>query len=165
MNKRFTFSFNFDDTFGLALESIEHQIEVLAKGFAPFNFIRGSYKEIDMKMERTEAPFIVLFAPTRGNVTEKGYVDVTTTPIRVGFFDMVNREAWAEDNMAVAQAMKVAGQCFIKAMNESGLFEPITEKPYQIYEESFTTHVTGVVFELNVKQSEGVCIPNQLEWQ
>lgn len=157
--RRMTFSFDFDQTFSLALQSVEHRIGEIASSFKPFNFVRGDWREISMKMEKTPAPFIVLFTPEGGEVTETGAWDRDSVRLRLGFFDIVNREAYAEDNMAVGKAMQIAGQMFIKAMNESGYFEPISSKPYTYYYESFTCHATGCVFSLTVKQAEGVCIP------
>lgn len=162
MAKR-TFSFEYDKTFSLALQSVEHKIQELASSFNPFHFIRGDFREVSQKMEQTEAPFIVLFIPQGGQIDAKGMWDFDTVRIQLGFFDLVNREALAEDNMAVCKAMQVAGQVFIKAMNESGYFEPITAKPYNYYYESFTCHASGCVFNLTVKQAAGVCVPLDLE--
>lgn len=153
-----TFSFEFDTTFSLALQSVEHRIEELANTSKVFHFIRGSFREVNMKMERTEAPFIVLFTPSGGTAQLKGGWGWDAPKLRLGFFDLVNREAYAEDNMAVGQAMRAAGVQFIKAMNDSGYFEPITSAPYTFYYESFTSHVTGCVFDITVKQAEGLCV-------
>lgn len=60
---RFTYSFNFDDTFSLTLNSIEAKVQQVAKNFAPFSFVRGDWREIDMKADKADLPFIVFVVP------------------------------------------------------------------------------------------------------
>ena len=159
MAKKPTFSFEFDKTFGLALQSVEHRVQEMAQQFAPFHYIRGTWREVNMKAELTEAPFIVLFAPDGGQLTNKRGFTADGVRLRIGFFDLVNREAYAEDNMAVQQAMRAAGEVFLKAINESGYFEPIASAPYEFYNEVFTCNATGAVFSVTL-QGQPLCIPS-----
>lgn len=159
MAKKFTFSFEFDKTFSLVIQSIEHRLQELATTFKPFHFIRGTWREVSMKAEHTEAPFIVLFAPEGGSLVNKGDWMSDGVRLRLGFFDLVNREAWAEDNMAVQQAMRAAGEVFLRALNETGYFEPITTITYDFYNEMFSCVASGVVFTITL-QGGPLCIPS-----
>ena len=159
MAKKPTFSFEFDKTFGLALQSVEHRVQEMAQQFQPFNYIRGTWREVNLKAETMEAPFIILFAPDGGQLKNIQQFTADSVRLSIGFFDLVNREAYAEDNMAVQQAMRAAGEIFIKALNDSWLFEPTTNVPYNFYSEVFTCHASGVVFSPTL-QGNPLCIPS-----
>ena len=159
MAKKPTFSFEFDKTFGLALQSVEHRVQEMAQQFQPFNYIRGTGNEVDMKAETTEAPFIILFAPEGGQLKNVQQFTADSVRLSIGFFDLVNRAAYAEDYMAVQQAMRAAGEIFIKALNDSGLFEPITNVSYRFFSKAFSCYASGVVFSLTL-QGSPLCIPS-----
>ena len=156
---KFTFTFNFDETLSLMLDSVEHHVEEIAEGFTPFHFLRGDWREVNMKMEGVEAPFLVLFEPRTGTLSNRLQWTHDGVRLQIGFFDIVNREAYAEDNMAVQQAMRACGAVFLKALGASGYFEPVADAPYTFYSELFTCHASGVVFELTLRTAAGVCVP------
>lgn len=155
---KFTFDFKFDDTFSLMLQSVEAKVEEVAQNFTPFSFVKGDWREIDLKADKADLPFIVFLVPDQGTLTMNRGLYFDSVRCLVGFFDKVNRDAYAEDNMAVYQAMRAVGLKFIDALNASGYFEPITETRYYVYTEMLSSNVTGVVFELTLKQSQGVCV-------
>ena len=155
---RFTYSFNFDNTFSLTLNSIEAKVQQVAKNFAPFSFVRGDWREIDMKADKADLPFIVFVVPEQGSIKVAQGRFFDSVRCLIGFFDQVNRDAYAEDNTAVYTAMRATGIRFIDALNKSGYFEYITEAKYNIYTEQLAANVTGVVFDLTIKQTDGVCV-------
>lgn len=155
---KFTFSFNFDDTFSLALQSVEARVHEVATNFAPFTYISGDWREIDLKADKADLPFILFVIPEQGSVRMVQGLYFDSVRCLVGFFDRVNRDAYAEDNAAVYQAMRATGLRFIEALNQSGYFEPITETRYNIYTEQLASNVTGVVFDLTLRQAKGMCV-------
>lgn len=155
---KFTFSFNFDDTFSLVIQSIEHRVEEVAGSFAPFTYVAGDWREIDLKVNKADLPVILFVVPEQGDVSVTQGLYFDSVRCLVGFFDRVNRDAYAQDNMAVYTAMRASGLKFIDALNKSGYFEPITETRYNIYTEQLASNVTGVVFDLTIKQAKGMCV-------
>jgi len=154
----FQFDFTFDNSFSLALKSIEHKVQTIAADFTPFSCISGDWREIDLKADKTDLPFILFITPEQGEMTITQGLFFDGVRCLIGFFDTVNRDAYAEDNMAVYTAMRATGMQFITALNQSGYFQPITSARYNIYTEMLASNVTGVVFELTLRLAAGICV-------
>lgn len=154
----FQFDFTFDNSFSLALKSIEHKVQTIAADFTPFSYISGDWREIDLKADKTDLPFILFITPEQGEMTITQGLFFDGVRCLIGFFDSVNRDAYAEDNMAVYTAMRATGMQFITALNQSGYFQPITSTRYNIYTEMLASNVTGVVFDLTLRLAAGICV-------
>lgn len=140
--------------------SIEEKIkEIAGEKFPGFSYVFENWMGADETVARVELPVIICILPVSGSLTlDKGRIrDEESTAI--AFVDAVERDANGEDNEKVYTRMKESAGDFIKAMNDSGYFEPIDGKvPYKTIYESMSTNVTGVFVELEVKELIGRCL-------
>lgn len=137
--------------------SIEEKIRETANQFPEFSYIFEDWYSASTALSRVALPAIIAILPVNGNIKFRNGRTYDTENIAIAFVDKVPRDANAGDNSTVYNRMKIAGVEFIKALNKSGYFEPIGEEVrYEVICEKFADIVTGVFFDLQLKEG-GMC--------
>lgn len=141
------------------METIEALIRQTAEEqFTDFSYVFENWEDADAKLEKIQYPAIVCVLPTGGSVSMRTGRVYDTEYIAIAFLDLAPIGAEGEENEAIYSRMKQEGIRFIEALNQSGKVEPITDAAYDTICEQLATVVTGVMFQLTVKQRRGQCL-------
>ena len=141
------------------METIEDIIQTIAKEhFADFTYVFENWEDADAKLEKLPYPAIVSVMPTGGSVSMRTGRVFDREYVALAFLDLAPMGAEGEENREIYTRMKQAGIRFIEALNKSGKIDPITDAPYDTIYERLATVVTGVMFQLEIKQRKGQCL-------
>ena len=141
------------------METIEALIrQTAAEQFADFSYVFENWEDADAKLEKIQYPAIVCVLPTGGSVSMRTGRVFDTEYVALAFLDKAPRGAEGEDNKEIYTRMKLEGIRFLNALNKSGKIEPIEQAPYDTICERLATIVTGVLFQLTIKQRRGTCL-------
>ena len=141
------------------METIESIIEgIAAEQFGAFSYVFENWEDADAKLEKIPYPAIVCVLPTGGSVSMRTGRVFDSEYVALAFLDKAPRGAEGEDNKEIYTRMKREGIRFLKALNKSGKVEPIEQAPYDTICERLATIVTGVMFQLTIKQRRGTCL-------
>ena len=141
------------------METIEALIrQTAAEQFADFSYVFENWEDADAKLEKIQYPAIVCVLPTGGSVSMRTGRVFDTEYIALAFLDLAPMGAEGEDNEVIYTRMKQEGIRFIKALNNSRKIEPIHDAQYDTICEQLATVVTGVIFQLTIRQSKGQCL-------
>ena len=141
------------------MKSIEQTLkEIAAEHFPAFSYVFENWQDADAKLEKIEYPAIICVLPTGGSVGMRNGRVFDTEYLAIAFLDKAPRGAEGEDNKEIYTRMKQEGIRFLNALNKSGKVEPIEQAPYDTICERLATIVTGVMFQLTIKQRQGACL-------
>lgn len=141
------------------METIENIIENLAtEKFSDFSYLFENWEDADAKLEKIPYPAIVCILPTGGSVGFRTGRVFDTEYVALAFLDKAPRGAEGEDNKEIYTRMKQEGVRFLNELNKSGKIEPIEQAPYDTICEKLATIVTGILFQLTIKQKQGTCL-------
>ena len=141
------------------METIEALIrQTAAEQFADFSYVFENWEDADAKLEKIQYPAIVCVLPTGGSVSMRTGRVFDTEYVALAFLDLAPMGAEGEENKEIYTRMKQEGIRFLNALNKSGKIEPIEQAPYDTICERLATIVTGVMFQLTIKQRQGSCL-------
>ena len=141
------------------MKSIEQTLkEIAAEHFPAFSYVFENWQDADAKLEKIEYPAIICVLPTGGSVGMRNGRIFDTEYIALAFLDKAPRGAEGADNAEIYTRMKQEGIRFLNALNKSGKIEPIEQAQYDTICEQLATIVTGVMFQLTIKQRRGTCL-------
>lgn len=139
--------------------SIEEGIKAIAEGkFSKYGFVLDDAAGIDTKVDMVDLPAIAVYLVEDGSLTFKNGKVKDSCLVFMAFIDKVDRDADGMDNVAVYQRMKEVAKRFIKAVNESGFFEPVDVASYQGVYEMMSSNVSGVLLQCQLKEAVGSCV-------
>lgn len=141
-----------------SMKSIEEKIEQIAKeSLSDYSYIFADWYEASMQVSKASLPAIISILPVSGSIEFRNGRTYDTENVAIAFVDKVTKDADGSDNAEVYNRMKQAAVTFIKALNNSGYFDPIDgSQPYQVICEQLSDIVTGVMVELQLKE-KGRC--------
>ena len=141
------------------METIESIIQDIAtEQFREFSYVFENWEDADAKLEKIPYPAIVCVLPTGGSVSMRTGRVFDAEYVALAFLDKAPRGAEGEDNKEIYTRMKQEGIRFLNALNKSGKIEPIEQAPYDTICERLATIVTGVMFQLTIRQKRGTCL-------
>lgn len=135
--------------------SIEEKIKEIANSpqFAAYGYVFENWYDASSAVSRVALPAIITILPVNGTIQFHNGRTYDSENIAIAFVDKVPRDANGEDNAATYNQMKAVGIEFIKALNASGYFMPLSEnQPYQVICEQLSDIVTGVFFTLQLQE-------------
>lgn len=135
--------------------SIDEKVRAIAKKteFADLSFVFENWYDADTTIERVALPAIIFVLPFSGSVEFKNGRTCDQENCAIAFVDKVPRNALGWDNSETYNRMKERGTAFLKAINASGLFEPLPDVvPYSVICERLSSIVTGVMFDVQLKE-------------
>lgn len=141
------------------MATTRERIKEIAQGaFPDWTYLFEDWNDADTKLERLEYPAIVCIVPASGMTEIRNGRVYDTVNVAVAFIDKAPRGAEGEDNGEVIDRMKMAGARFIRAVNQSGAFEPLEgQQYYETIIERLATIVSGVMYSLQLTQRIGDC--------
>lgn len=131
--------------------------EIHATYFSDLSLIVESWEDAGRDISKNSLPAMVVILPSGTLQVRNGrFYDIPN--VGVAFLNKVTRDADGRDNDSTAYDMRELACMFIKALNESGKVEPITDATYQNIYERKSTILSGCWVELSLKNRDGFCV-------
>lgn len=123
------------------------------------NYMFKNWAQANVELDRVTGPTIIYVLPPAGNL-DFHYMQVKDSPeVQIAFVSPIEMDFDSTDNEDVIEQMKRLCIKFIKAVNDSGLFEYIDGKlEYKVLYDRLDDNVTGIVIEPPLKEKEGVLV-------
>ena len=139
---------------------IESKIKEIVKSkFPEYGFVLDDWNGIDRAVDKVYLPAIVVFLVESGSLTFKNGRCRDAEDIIFALIDKVPNDADGEENTGVCQPLKQDAKTLIMGIQGSGYFEPISEEvEYSPVYEVLASNVTGIIFNLRLKEAIGSCI-------
>lgn len=118
-----------------------------------------NWAQANVELDHVEMPTIIYVLPPSGTLTFK-WNEVKDSPnTQIAFVCVTDFDFEGDENDGIIEAMKRLAIRFVKALNESGLFEQIEgDVLYQVLYDHLDQNVTGIVLTLTLEEVEGINI-------
>ena len=118
-----------------------------------------NWAQANVELDKIEKPTVIYVLPPSGTLTFK-WNEVKDAPnTQIAFVCVTDFDFEGSKNDGIIEAMKRLAVRFVKALNESGLFEPIDgDVLYQVLYDHLDQNVTGVVLTLTLEETKGISI-------
>ena len=140
--------------------TVEKKIRNIVEGMdADVAYFFMNWAQANVAIDDVDKPTIVYVLPPSGEFNV-GWAQVKDRPeAQIAFIAPTDFDFEGEENDDVIEQMKRLCVRFIKAFNESGLFEAIEgELPYRVLYDYLDHNVTGIVITPKIKEEEGIII-------
>lgn len=140
--------------------TVEKKIHGIVDGMgADVEYFFMNWAQANVAIDDVEKPTIVYVLPPSGEFNV-GWAQVKDKPdAQIAFIAPTDFDFEGEGNDDIIEQMKRLCVRFIKAFNESGLFEAIEGKlPYRVLYDYLDRNVTGIVITPHIKEEEGIII-------
>ena len=118
-----------------------------------------NWAQANVELDKIEKPTVIYVLPPSGTLTFK-WNEVKDAPnTQIAFVCVTDFDFEGSKNDGIIEAMKRLAVRFVKALNESGLFEPIEgDVLYQVLYDHLDQNVTGIVLTLTLEETKGISI-------
>ena len=138
--------------------TIDEKVREIADNVFPdWTFVFDDWYGADKTVSKVALPAIIELLPYSGNIAERNGMMRNSQNCSVAFLDRVTKDGDGGDQSEVYNRMEQAAEEFLRALNASGYFEPITDVLYYVIYEQMSTIVTGVYLDLTLVESKGRC--------
>lgn len=142
------------------LGTVEGKIRSIAETLGPeieYRFM--NWAQANVELDKIEKPTVIYVLPPSGTLTFK-WNEVKDAPnTQIAFVCVTDFDFEGSKNDGIIEAMKRLAVRFVKALNESGLFEPIEgDVLYQVLYDHLDQNVTGIVLTLTLEETKGISI-------
>ncbi len=138
--------------------SERHVKSLIRKEFPKYGYVFGSWYEADRIVSKTRRlPLVCCLLPTGGEIDIVRGRTFYTEEIAVAFIDKVERDADGDENCDAYERMREAAERFIRVLNASDYFQPVSNVSYSVIYERLSTIVTGVMVTMRLTNREGIC--------
>ncbi len=126
---------------------------------ADVEYMFMNWAQANEAIDDVEKPTVVYILPPAGSLFFE-WARVKDRPeAQIAFVAPTDFDFEGEANDDIIEQMKRLCVKFVKAYNDSGLFEPIEGKlPYQVLYDHLDHNVTGIVIEPTIKEEDGIII-------
>lgn len=141
--------------------NVESKIRVIWEDnfISECDYLFLNWAQANVALDGIKRPTIVYVLPPSGNLYLEWHQTTDRPTTQIAFLCNTEFDFDTLENDALMVAMKTLAARFIRAINESGYFEPIdykTEIPYQCVYDYLDQNVTGVLITLELKEKEGL---------
>lgn len=118
-----------------------------------------NWAQANVELDSIDKPTVIYVLPPSGTLTFK-WNEVKDAPnTQIAFVCVTDFDFEGSKNDGIIEAMKRLAVRFVKALNESGLFETIEgDVLYQVLYDHLDQNVTGIVLTLTLEETKGVSI-------
>ena len=151
-----TESVPFDD--GLQLGTVEGKVRSIVEPLG-VTYVYNDWTKVNVDFDKLEYPAIIFIQPASGNL-HVGNGQIKDQPdTQFAFMDRTVHDDQAVSEDCVVERMKRLCYQFIKAFNESRLFEPMPEDiPYKVVIDHLDQIVSGIIITPRIKEKKGVLL-------
>ena len=148
----------YDD--GAVLGTVEAKVHSVAEQFEDCDYMFANFAQANVELDLSEIdkPTILYVLPARGTLRlHRGYIkDIPS--VQLWFICPSDFDFDGVENECRVEAMKRLGIRFIKALNDSDLFEVIddTDLEYNVAYDAYDDNRTGVCFYPRLIEKQGI---------
>lgn len=125
--------------------TIDECIKTVAEEqFSAYTYVYNDWYDSDQAIDRNPLPAIVHLLPDDGAMYIRNGKIYDRENVTIAFLNKVARDASGDDQREVVDAMKTVAHEFVRALNDSGYFQPIEAWSYKVYYNQLSSIVTGV---------------------
>ena len=140
--------------------TVEKKIRSIVESMgADVAYMFMNWAQANEAIDDVEKPTVVYILPPAGDLDFKWSQVKDSPDTQIAFLASTEFDFEGEANDDIIEQMKRLCIRFVKAFNESGLFEQIEGKlPYKVLYDHLDHNVTGIVITPKIKEEEGVII-------
>lgn len=123
-----------------------------------------NWAQANVSLDKVSTPTIIYVLPPSGTLTFTWREVLDRPNVQIAFVSPADFDFDGSENDGIIEAMKRLCIRFVKALNESGYFEPLEDdQPYQVLYDHLDQNVTGIVISPTLKEVAGVNLCNEPE--
>lgn len=124
----------------------------------------ASWAQVNVTLDHVTKPSIIYILPASGVLKFKRQQVLDRPQSIIAFVAPTDFDFEGAENDLVVESMKRLCVRFVKAVNDSGMFEPIEgDIPYQVPYDTMDDNVTGVIVTFQLREVDGMTYCDVLE--
>lgn len=146
----------FDD--GYQLGTVEGKVRGIATTLG-VTYVYNDWTKVNIDFDKLQYPAIIFIQPASGNLHVANGQIKDQPDTQFAFMDKTIHDDNAVGEDSVVERMKRLCYRFIKAFNESKLFDTLPEDiPYQVVIDHLDQMVSGIIISPRIKEKKGVLL-------
>lgn len=146
----------YDD--GNQLGTVEGKVKTIILPLG-VTYVYNDWTKVNVDFDKLQYPAIIFIQPASGNLHVKNGQIKDQPDTQFAFMDKTILDDNGVGEDSVVERMKRLCYRFIKAFNESGLFEQLPEDiPYQVVIDHLDQMVSGIIITPRIKEKKGVLL-------
>lgn len=139
--------------------TVEHKVRHIVARMHGVRYMFKNWAQANEAIDRIDGPTVIYILPPAGTL-EIGKSRVRDIPTaQIAFVASSEFDFDGGENDNIIERMRMLCIEFLKAVNESGDFEPVEgEVPYQVLYDHFDENVTGIVITPRLVEEEGIAL-------
>lgn len=140
--------------------TVEQKLQKVAETFKDegISYLFHDWTRVNIAVDQMPLPVIVYSLPASGSLDMKnGFVNDNQNGL-ISFLSLTEFDFDSKENDCIISRMKQLALRFFSVYNQSGYFETVGgTMPYRVVYDMLDANVTGVMFEVSVKELDGIC--------
>lgn len=138
--------------------TIQERIKAIANEMG-IAYIYHNWTSVNQMADTTQLPVMINILPVSGQFQVDGFRLTESANCLIAFLDKTDYDFDAEENDTIIERMKGYAKQFLLAVNATEGFEPLdlSAVDYQIVYDKLDVNLTGIMLDLRIKESEGMC--------
>lgn len=140
---------------------VQEKIKQIVQSIDGLSYFFGNWTQANYELDKctVSLPVCVNVLPVSGDLYNKNGNFRDHPDCLIAFLDLADLDFEGEENEITVERMKAYAKKFIIAINESGLFQPISEIiPYSVVYDKLDQNVTGIMISIKIKELIGDCV-------
>lgn len=140
---------------------VQEKIKQIVQSIDGLSYFFGNWAQTNYELDlsKVELPVCVNVLPVSGDLYNKNGNFRDHPSCLIAFLDLADLDFEGEENEITVERMKGYAKKFIVAVNESGLFQPISETiHYSVVYDMLDQNLTGITIEIQLKELTGDCV-------
>lgn len=142
------------------LGTVEGKVRTIVEAMGEdVEYMFANWAQANVSLDKVKRPTIIYVLPPSGTL-DFSWKSVKDRPnSQIGFVCHTKFDFNGQENDGIIEAMKRLCIRFVKAMNESGMFEQIEGPvPYRVLYDHLDVNVTGIIIEPTLREIEGISV-------
>lgn len=137
--------------------TIQEHIKSIAQQMG-IAYIYHNWTSVNQAVSTSKLPVMINVLPVSGSFSV-GYELIERTNCMVAFLDKTDYDFDAEENDQIVERMKNLAKQFLVRLNKVADIENLNldEVPYQVVYDKLDANLTGIILDLRISKSEGMC--------
>ncbi|NDW09500.1 hypothetical protein [Dysgonomonas sp. 520] len=137
---------------------VETKIRQIVDSIGGLHYEFNDWTRANSNIEFADLPVCVNVLPVAGDLSNKNGNLRDYPKCLIAFMDKADLDFEGSENEVTVNRMKGYAKKFILEVNRSGLFQPVVEDvPYSVVYDFLDANLTGIVIEVQLKESVGDC--------
>ena len=139
--------------------TVEQKIRGIVESMEGVNYMFKNWAQANVDLDHVEGPTVIYVLPPSGEL-DFHHSSVKDYPeSQIAFVSSTEFDFEGDENDNIIERMKRLCIRFVRAVNESGLFEPIEGRiTYRVLYDHLDENVTGIVITPQLIEEEGVIL-------